>query len=137
MEFKICRSSKANIIFLRQVGTYKMCCVIQKIYSASSKTISFKGINFNNNKKTRAPLSDLLYLRWVPTTYLLKMRSLSLSLSRWSVHLAGNFVSVFFCFYAFSSSTRFKLGHQTLFYFTNFALIINKFLNDERTVKSN
>ena len=69
-------------------------------------------------------------------TYLLKMRSLSLSLSRWSVHLAGNFVSVFFCFYAFSSSTRFKLGHQTLFYFTNFALIINKFLNDERTVKS-
>ena len=133
MEFKICRSSKANIIFLRQVGTYKMCCVIQKIYSASSKTISFKGINFNNNKKTTAPLSDLLYLRWVPT-YLLKMRSLSLSLSRWSVHLAGNFVSVFFCFYAFSSSTRFKLGHQTLFYFTNFALI-NKFLNDEWIVK--
>ena len=111
-----------------------MCCVIQKIYSASSKTISFKGINFNNNKKTRAPLSDLLYLRWVPT-YLLKMRSLSLSLSRWSVHLAGNFVSVFFCFYAFSSSTRFKLGHQTLFNFTNFALI-NKFLNDEWIVKS-
>ena len=135
MEFKICRSSKTNIIFLRQVCTYKMCCVIQKIYSASSKTISFKGINFNNNKKTTAPLSDLLYLRWVPTTYLLKMRSLSLPQPLVSA-FGRQLCLSFFCFYAFSSSTRFKLGHQTLFYFTNFALIINKFLNDERTVKS-
>ena len=111
-----------------------MCCVIQKIYSASSKTISFKGINFNNNKKTTAPLSDLLYLRWVPT-YLLKMRSLS-PLAAGQCIWPATLSQFFFCFYAFSSSTRFKLGHQTLFYFTNFALIINKFLNDERTVKS-
>ena len=84
------------------------------------KTISEKASTLITIKKQPR---FLIYLRWPGYlhTYILKMRSLlAAGQCIWPATLS----QIFFCFYAFSSSTRFKSGHNTVFYFTNFALLL-------------